>query len=112
MAGIYDRVARTTASNERVAGNLLHAAFVLRAAGKFNDAQILAGLDAYITGRGGTALSGQELTDLGNMAAYMDAQPSTVQKILYAEVIRAAFITVELGLMGEIAFNSAVELSA
>jgi hypothetical protein len=112
MAGIYDKITRDTPSHERLAGNLLHAAYVLRAAGKFNDAQILTALNSYLTGRGGTALAGDQLTDLNSLASIMDSKPSALDKLVYAEVIRASFVTVEMGLMSENAFNTAVELSA
>lgn len=112
MAGLYSRISRDTASNERIAANLIHAAFVLRSAGKYNDLQIRNGLDTFLTRRGGTILSGDELTDLSNIASIMDSKNSASQKLIYAEVLRAAMIAVEQRLMDENQFNTAVELSA
>lgn len=112
MAGIYSRIDRDTPSQERVAANLFHAAYVLRAAGKFNDAQILGALNSYITGRGGAALTAPEIDELTAIGDIMDAKPTAVAKLVYAEVLRAAMIAVEMRLMNEGTFNVTVELLA
>jgi len=112
MAGLYTRIERSTESKERLPANLIHAAFILRAAGKFNDAQILAGLNAHLASRGGTALSGQELTDLATVAQVMDDRTSATLKLTYAEVLRAALVVVEMDLMNEVNFNATIELTA
>ena len=91
MAGIYDRISGTVGPTDKISANLIHASYVLRALGEFTDTQILDALNATVANN----LAGAELTDLTNIAAAMDAETGTVDKLVYAERLRATAIAIE-----------------
>lgn len=91
MAGLYDRIIEGAEDNLSV--HVLKAVLVLRAVGTINDAQAQTILNEGLD----TALAGDELTDVVDILAVLNAKSPAVNKVIYLLTVDSASMITEIG---------------
>ena len=102
MAGLWERIKNT--AEERVGVHLLEAGIVLHATNAFTKTQIRDAINTTLT----TPLSVAETTDLELIVDKLDAELTTILKLVYLEKVKAWTIAAEHGVVTETQFRSAL----
>lgn len=102
MAGIWERIKNT--AEGRVGVHLLEAGIVLHATNAFTKVQIKDAINATLT----APLSVAEMADLDLIVDKLDAELTTILKLVYLEKVKAWTIAAESGVVTEGQFRSAL----